>query len=107
VYTIHFSEPAENDLTETIQYISQVLNAPNSAKSLYDELVEKLKDISRNPTMLSFVNDEYLREKELRCFLVKNFLCFFKVNTEKQQLTVIRFLYGRRDWKNILNLNDN
>ena len=46
--------------------------------------------------------DEYLTEKGLRFAIIKNYLMFFIVDEENKIVTVIRFLYRRRDWKNIL-----
>jgi plasmid stabilization system protein ParE len=34
--------------------------------------------------------------------MVKNYMLFFIVSEDEKTVYVIRFLYGRRDWKNIL-----
>jgi hypothetical protein len=38
-------------------------------------------------------------------YTIKNYLIFFTVNEGEKIVNVIRFLYGRRDWKNILKNN--
>ncbi|MDR3338399.1 MAG: type II toxin-antitoxin system RelE/ParE family toxin [Treponema sp.] len=38
--------------------------------------------------------------------MVKNYMLFYTINEEEKIVTVIRFLYGHRDWKNILKINN-
>jgi plasmid stabilization system protein ParE len=34
--------------------------------------------------------------------MVKNYMMFYTINEDEKTVDVIRFLYGRRDWKRIL-----
>jgi plasmid stabilization system protein ParE len=51
---------------------------------------------------LLIVPDEYLAQKGLKFALIKNYLLFYIIGGDEKTVTVIRFLYGRRDWKNML-----
>jgi hypothetical protein len=46
------------------------------------------------------VSDEYLSSLEIRFAMVKNYMMFYIV--DNKQINFIRFMYGRRDWINIL-----
>jgi plasmid stabilization system protein ParE len=48
------------------------------------------------------VPDEYLAEKGIKFVMIKNYMMFYTINEDEKTVIVIRFLYGRRDWKNIL-----
>ena len=102
MYTLHFSEPAEEDLLSTIRYISDVLKAPEAAKHLLNEVEEQTKILKTAPLSYALVFDEYLYSKGIRSFLVKNYLIFYVVNEKEKIVSIIRFLYARRDWTNLL-----
>ncbi|MCL1930818.1 MAG: type II toxin-antitoxin system RelE/ParE family toxin [Treponema sp.] len=96
---------AEEDILNTIIYIADVLKAPTAANNLLDE-IEKHEEILENtPNIYPLVPDEYLAQNGLRFALIKNYLMFYTINEDEKVVTVIRFLYGRRDWKNILSAN--
>lgn len=102
MYFLNISELAENDILSTIKYIANVLTAPMAANKLLDE-IEKYEGILEDtPDIYPRVPDEYLARRGLRYVMIKNFMMFFTVNEEEKTVNVIRFLYGRRDWKNLL-----
>jgi toxin ParE1/3/4 len=102
MYSVHITDIAEEEILSTAKYIGDVLKAPEAANSLLDE-IEKYENILENtPNMFSFVPDEYLATKGVKYVMVKNYMMFYTINEEEKSVTVIRFLYGRRDWKNIL-----
>jgi plasmid stabilization system protein ParE len=37
--------------------------------------------------------------------MVKNYMMFYTINEDEKTVDVISFLYGRRDWKRILENN--
>jgi plasmid stabilization system protein ParE len=55
--------------------------------------------------MYPLVRDEYLAAQGIRWTAVKKYMMFYRVNETEERITVIRFLYGRRNWKYILNSN--
>jgi plasmid stabilization system protein ParE len=102
MYSVHITDIAEEDIVSTVKYIADVLKAPMSANHLLDE-IERYENILENtPNMYAFVPDEYLTTKGLKYVMVKNYMLFYTVNEETKTVVVIRFLHGRRDWKNIL-----
>jgi plasmid stabilization system protein ParE len=105
MYLLNITDIAEEDILNTVKYIADVLKAPAAANNLLDE-IEKHEEILENtPNIYPSVPDEYLAQKGLRFTKIKNYLLFYAIDEDKKIVTVIRFLYGRRDWKNILSEN--
>jgi plasmid stabilization system protein ParE len=105
MYSLIITDIAEEDILNTITYIADVLKAPTAANNLLDE-IEKHEEILENtPNIYPLVPDEYLAQNGLRFTIIKNYLMFYTINEDEKMITVIRFLYGRRDWKNILSAN--
>jgi len=102
IYKIRIMDPAQNEMRETYWYIAEQLNNPIAAErriSLIDEAIRSLKE---NPGRFPLVRDKYLASKGYRMIVVKNHLVFFIVREEIKTVSVMRVLYGRRDWMHLL-----
>ena len=82
-------------------YIKYVLQNPVAAQRLKDEVKKAYNKIKMNPFIYPAVPVEYLASKGYRFVNIKNYMLFFKVKEKK--INIERFLYGPRDWINILN----
>ena len=102
MYSLNITNIAEEDILNTVNYIANVLKAPIAANNLLNEIERYEYILENTPNIYPFVPDEYLAQKGVKFTIVKNYLMFFTVNEYNKIVTIIRFLYGRRDWKNIL-----
>ena len=102
MYFVNITDSAEEDIISAVNYISVKLKAPKAANNLLDEIEKHEEILGKTPNIYPRVPDEYLAEKGLRFAIIKNYLMFFSVDEEEKVVNVVRFLYGRRDWKNIL-----
>jgi plasmid stabilization system protein ParE len=100
VYTLNFSELFKGDVKSSVSYIRHTLQAPAAAQRLKDEIKKTYKKIRETPLIYPAVPDEYLASMGFRFVMVKNYIIFYIV--EEKQINIIRFLYGPRDWINIL-----
>jgi plasmid stabilization system protein ParE len=100
MYTLNFSELFRNDVKSSVGYIKHTLQAPVAAQRLKDEVKKTYKKIKETPFIYPAVPDEYLASMGFRFVMVKNYMIFYIV--EEKQINIIRFLYGHRDWINIL-----
>jgi plasmid stabilization system protein ParE len=100
MYTLKFSYFYRNELRAAIEYIRQDLKNPIAAQRLKDEIKETYKKLKENPFLYPAVPDEYLASKGFRFIMVKNYMLFYKV--KEKQINIDRFLYGHRDWMNLL-----
>jgi toxin ParE1/3/4 len=102
VYKLIFSKLYHSDLDECYIYISKKLENPMAAEKLIIETKKKLIEIKNNPTHRPLVNDEYLADLGYRLKIVKNFMIFYIIDNDNKHIKIVRFLYGKRDWMNIL-----
>jgi len=102
VYSLIFSKLYYSDIAESTDYIADVLQNPSAALRLHDEADQKLTEIKNNPKYRPLVNDEYLANLGYRFAIVKNYLLFYIIGNDDNHIKIIRFLYGRMDWMNIL-----
>jgi plasmid stabilization system protein ParE len=105
MYSITITEPAEQDLNSAVDYFINVLKAPKAAQTLLDEVEEKIDFLSVNPFVYEIEYDDYLQERNIRSVLVRSHLVFYVVNQKSEEVIILRILYARRNWLNILRNN--
>jgi len=101
-YSLNITDIAEEDILATVKYITNELKNSVAANNLLDEIERHEKILEDTPGIYPFVHDEYLAEKGLKYVIINNFLLFYTIDEKNKIVNIIRFLYGRRDWKNIL-----
>ena len=101
-YSLIITDIAEEDILATVSYITNELRNSIAANNLLDEIERHEKILEDTPGIYPFVRDEYLAGKGLKYVKIKNFLLFYTIDKKNKIVNIIRFLYGRRDWKNIL-----
>ena len=102
MFTLLPSQLFDNDIDSVYQYIRENLEAPMAAENLMKELKVKLNYLKENPFARSFVQDDFLASVGFRPINVKNYVIYYIIDEEKNVINLIRFLYNKRDWKNIL-----
>ena len=94
MYQTEFTAAAEADLDDALQYVRNVLKAPEAA--------DRLLDIVEQSAASKPVRDEHLATQGVRYVVLGNYLAFFVINEQHQTVTILRFLHGRRDWTTLL-----
>ena len=102
IYDLIISEPAEDDMTDIGMYITQTLHSPVAALNLLDEIDKQIISLEQMPKRYALVSDERLAKLGIRSIPVNNYLIFYTVDEYMQSVTIIRILYGKRDWANLL-----
>jgi len=107
MYKLIFSEIIDEDINSSYNYIKNILEAPIAAENLINELLEKLTYIKVKPYSRPLVHDKYLASLGIRSIKVKNYVVFYNVEEDEKykngkSINVIRFMYNKRDWSNIL-----
>ena len=102
MFTLLPSKLFDADIDAVYQYIKDNLEAPMAAERLMRELKEKLHYLKENPFARSFVQDKFLAKIGFRPIKVKNYVIYYIIDEKKNEINLIRFLYNKRDWKNIL-----
>lgn len=101
-YKIEFSSEARKDLKDTISYIADNLQEHNSAKKLSNKIKENIYNLSENPKIYEVIDDIFLKKLQLRKCIVDNYLIFYKVIDEEKIIQIVRIMYKRRNWINLL-----
>lgn len=101
-YDIEITKPAESDLLAIGRYISNELLEPDSAVEVVDKIANEIFKLEDMPLRYSIVADDKLASQGIRKFIIDNYIIFYIVNKKNKLVTIIRILYKRRNWVNIL-----
>ena len=101
-YSIHITATAERDIMRAADYIEFTLKNPTAADHLLDAVTEQINSLTHMPEKLSLVDDTVLASWGIRFIIVNNYLAFYTIDKEKQQVIVVRFLYQKSNWNAIL-----
>ncbi|MDO5028915.1 MAG: type II toxin-antitoxin system RelE/ParE family toxin [Bacillota bacterium] len=101
-FTIIVSAKAKEDILNIYEYISINLNSELSALKLLKEIEETIRSLDQMPERFRRYEDDQLSRENIRFCPVKNYLIFYRVNKEKKLVEIIRVLYSRRKYEDIL-----
>lgn len=101
-YNVHITRRAEKDLSRALDYIEFSLKNPQAADNLLDEAEAALSSLDYMPERYSVVDDKLLAAWGIRYIQVKKYLAFYIVSKETHTVHIVRFLYGKSDWRSIL-----
>ncbi len=99
-YKINIAVSAKEDIFEAVDYIEYVLKNPTAADHLLNEVDKKINNLNIHPNKHPLVGDPILAAWGIHMILIENYIAFFIIRDDV--VTVIRFLYQKRDWQNIL-----
>lgn len=101
-YHVHITRQAEKDLGRALDYIEFSLKNPQAADSLLDEAETTLASLDQMPERYALADDKLLVAWGIRFVQVKKYLAFYVIAKETRTVHIIRFLYGKSDWRSIL-----
>ena len=91
---------AQNDMENIFKYIAVDLASPMAANNLIDDFENAFENIRLFPESCPLIQNEYVKDKTLRKFVVNNYIVFYKV--EDFEIQVVRVIYGMRNYKDLL-----
>ncbi|MCM1038669.1 MAG: type II toxin-antitoxin system RelE/ParE family toxin [Roseburia sp.] len=97
-----FTEPAEYDLLDIEYYIFVKLCNPQAAQRISDGILNIANKLAEYPLERPLVNDELLKSIGLRMTYFDNYNIFYYYNIKQDIVYIIRILYNKADWRNIL-----
>jgi toxin ParE1/3/4 len=101
-YTVIVSRHAADDTQDIAHYISSELHEKNTAEKLVEKLYNAMDGLSHMPARFPLITDVAMAEKGIRKLPVENYIVFFKIYENDDTVSVIRVLYNRRDWGNLI-----
>jgi toxin ParE1/3/4 len=102
MYEVQWTSLAKEDLISAIAYISDMLKASAAAEKLLNDIEKETAVLAENPYLFPLSHDEHLAHRGIRHVVVKNYMLFYTVNEDAGTVTIIRMLYARRDWIQLL-----
>ncbi len=99
---IVFTEPAEYDLLDIEYYIFVDLNNPQASERVIDGILDAAEKLEDFPEDHPLLDDELLCRLGLRMMRFDNYNIFYYYNEQQDIVYIIRVLYNKADWKNIL-----
>ena len=101
-YRIELTAKAKRDLQEIHAYIAKNLKEPGIADKLLDSIETEVLTLGQMPRRNALERDEQLKQRGLRKLVVDNYLVFYTVRETAETVFIVRILYARRDWMNLL-----
>lgn len=101
-YSIEITVPAERDLYQISQYISHELLEPDIAQNLIDKIGNAIISLEEYPLRNALVSDERLSLQGIRRIIIENYSVFYIVSEQNNKTIIIRILYNRRNWTELI-----
>lgn len=101
-YSVFMTHTATEDLKSIAAYVANELREPSIAKKLVSNIKAAVMSLENMPTRYSLLRDTNLAVQGIRKIMVDNYIVFYIVSEKDSGVTIIRILYSRRDWVNLL-----
>lgn len=101
-YKVIYTQKALADLDAVASYIKLKLCNISASNCIVENFFSEGDSLVAFPTRYPLCNDALLRAWGIRFVPVKNYLLFYVVREDEGTVYVIRFLYAKRAWQNIL-----
>jgi len=100
-YSYKITELCQNDIDDTLGYISFQLHNPDAAEVMYYKIENEIDYITRHPYTRGDCQYYYISDPHYRHSNIGNYVMVYYVDDEKMELRILRFLYGKMDFSNI------
>jgi len=101
-YDVIIETTAALDLYGILDYITDVLKAPESAERIYWSIKDQVLSLDKMPYRFPLVREEPFASMGVRLMPVENYHAFYVIGEQQSEVRVFRILYNRREWQNIL-----
>ncbi|GHU51263.1 addiction module toxin RelE [Clostridia bacterium] len=101
-YKIELTGVAHEDLEDIVIYIAKELKEPTIAQKLHTKIVTEIKKLRVMPERHEMAIDTHLKSLDVRKFYVDNYIVPYTILYDTNTVQILRVLYARRDWKNLL-----
>lgn len=101
-YSVFMTHTATEDLKSVASYSANKLREPSIAKKLVGNIKETVMSLEQMPTRHSLLSDANLAVQGIRKIMVDNYIVFYIVYEKDNVVTIVRILYSRREWFNLL-----
>ena len=100
-YRYVLTENANADVEEILEYMTTELANPDAAAAFVDAMDEKLEEVCRAPKIGRLVENPYFKRTDVRKILVKDYIVYYLIDEDKNQIVVLRTIFEKRDQNRI------
>ncbi len=101
-YKIIIEKHAQNDIESIYNYISNNLVNKEAAIKLLNKINDKFNSITLFPKSAPLINNNYVKNKNIRKLLIDNYIAFYEVDDINNEIRIIRVMYGMQNYIDIL-----
>ena len=101
-YTVELSNTAEQDINESVRYVTLQLKNPIAGRRLLGNTINCVDSLESFPARFPVIDDPILVLHQIHFVPVQNYLLFYRIDSSTQTVHILRFLYGHSDWQAIL-----
>ena len=101
-YQVRIADEAERDLREIFAYIAFTLQSVKNAAGQLSRLQDEILSLSEMPERYRRYELEPWYSRGVRRFAVDNYAVFYLPDAKKNEVNVLRVLYGGRDLDRIM-----
>ena len=102
IYDVVLATTAALDLYGILDYIKDVLKAPESAERVYWSTKDQVLSLDKMPHRFPLVREELFASMGVRLMPIESYNAFYIVDEQKSEVHILRIHYNRREWQNIL-----
>ena len=104
-YKIILAHQFSKDFESVYDYIAFVLQNQTAAINITALAQAKINTLPDFPEKYPLISDISLAHQQIRYIPVDNYLVFYRINKNKNEIQILRFLYAKSNWLNILKTN--
>ena len=101
-YHIHITSVAQQDLIKAADHLEYVLKNPKAADDLLKEAEKQINNLSNFPEKHQIINESVLSSWGIRFVVINNYLAFYTIDSDKNLVIILRFLFQKSNWSAIL-----
>lgn len=101
-YRITIEKYAQKDIESIYNYICDNLVNKEAAIKLLNKINEKFDSIALFPKSAPLLNNDYVRNKNIRKLLIDNYIAFYEVDDINKEIKIIRIIYGMQNYVDVL-----
>ena len=102
-YNVRIMEKAEEDLSEIVDYISDMLKNQKAANNLLEDFLKEKENLVGNPYMYPLSDNPVLQSEGYHRFLFyRNFIALYLIDDEEKIVSIMRIFYAKRDYANLI-----
>ena len=101
LYRVEYSQEALVDIKSIYTYISQILNAPLTARRQVNHIRKEIRDLEAFPTRYVLVEWEPWASMKMHRLPVDNYVVFYLVDEQAMAVKIVRIVYGGRNLEDL------